>query len=246
MSDTHRLENREGTRAPDVALRLRQDGAWATVQTGALFAGKKVVVFSLPGAFTPTCSTSHVPRYDELAGAFADAGVDAIYCLSVNDTFVMDAWADAQGVEHVQMLPDGNGDFSAAMGMLVDKAELGFGRRSWRYSMLVEDGVITKHFVEPDVPGDPYGVSDADTVLHHVAPGARPTPDIFMLTKPFCGHCVRAKAMLAEAGLPYEAVDANPRMLRAVSDSATTPRVFVDGQLIGGADALGEWLAARA
>lgn len=242
---TTRFPSREGTRAPAVDLRLRQDGQWTTVNTGALFAGKKVVVFSLPGAFTPTCSTSHVPRYDELAGAFAEAGVDAIYCVSVNDTFVMDAWAADQGVEHVQMLPDGNGDFSEAMGMLVDKAELGFGKRSWRYSMLVEDGEITKHFVEPDVPGDPYEVSDADTMLAHVAPEAKPTPDIFLLTKPFCGHCARARSMLAEAGLPYEAVDANPRMLRAVSATATTPRVFVDGQLIGGADELGEWLAAR-
>jgi glutathione-dependent peroxiredoxin len=240
-----RFTNREGTAAPDVALRLRKDGQWATVQTGALFAGKRVVVFSLPGAFTPTCSTSHVPRYDELAPAFAAAGVDAIYCVSVNDTFVMDAWADAQGVEHVQMLPDGNGDFTEAMGMLVDKADLGFGRRSWRYSMLVEDGVVTRHFIEPDVPGDPYEVSDADTMLGHVAPDARPTPDIFMLTKPFCGHCARAKALLDEAGVPFESVDANPRMLRAVSETATTPRVFIDGELIGGADELGAWLAAR-
>ena len=137
-------------------------------QSGKRFAGKTVVVFSLPGAFTPTCSSTHLPRYEQLAGVFAGHGVDAIYCVSVNDAFVMDAWGKAQHAEHVQLLPDGNGDFTRGMGMLVDRDDLGFGPRSWRYSMLVRDGVIEKQFVEPQEPGDPFHVSDADTMLQYL------------------------------------------------------------------------------
>jgi glutathione-dependent peroxiredoxin len=239
------IENREGQKAPDVTLPLRVDGAWSTVKTGELFAGRTVVVFSLPGAFTPTCSTAHVPRYDELALDFQKAGVDEIVCVSVNDTFVMDAWAADQDVESVRLLPDGNGTFTDAMGMLVDKSAIGFGKRSWRYSMLVRDGVIDKMFIESEVPGDPFDVSDADTMLAYIGGAAAKTPDVFMMMKPFCGHCARAEAMLDAAQLPYDAVESTPRMLRAVSDSATTPRVFIDGALIGGADELEAWIAAN-
>jgi len=146
------LKNLEGQRVPDVTFRTRVDGQWKDVTTKDVFAGKKVVVFALPGAFTPTCSSSHVPRYNELAEEFKRRGVDTIACVSVNDAFVMDEWCKAQEADKVQFLPDGNGEFSEKMGMLVDKANLGFGKRSWRYSMLVDDGVVKTINIE-DAPG---------------------------------------------------------------------------------------------
>jgi peroxiredoxin len=162
------LDNREGKRVPDVSFRTREGDQWVDVKSGDLFNGRTVVVFALPGAFTPTCSSNHLPRFDELAAAIREHGVDEIVCLSVNDSFVMNAWAREQGVRNVRLIPDGNGAFSEAMGMLVDKSDLGFGKRSWRYSMLVRDGVIEKMFIEPNVPGDPYEVSDADTMLRYL------------------------------------------------------------------------------
>ena len=144
-------ENREGKRVPQASFRTRTEGGdWKTITTDELFKGKNVVVFSLPGAFTPTCSSTHVPRYNELAPAFFANGIDRILCISVNDAFVMNEWARTQECGNVTMVPDGNGEFTAGMGMLVDKSELGFGKRSWRYSMLVRDGVIEKMFIEPE------------------------------------------------------------------------------------------------
>jgi thioredoxin-dependent peroxiredoxin len=168
-------------RVPDVVFktRVRDESIggdnpfkWQDVSSKDIFAGKKVVVFSLPGAFTPTCSTSHLPRYEELYNEFKALGVDEIYCLSVNDAFVMYQWGLKQGAKNVKLLPDGNGDFSKAMGMLVDKSNLGFGKRSWRYSMLVNDYKVEKVFSEEgfidNCPTDPFEVSDADTMLNYL------------------------------------------------------------------------------
>ncbi len=233
----------EGQRVPEVTFKVRDGAEWTTVSTADLFAGRTVVLFALPGAYTPTCSSSHLPRYEELYDDLQQAGVDAVLCLSVNDTFVMNAWADDQGAERVEMVPDGNGDFSRAMGLLVDKANLGFGPRSWRYSMLVRDGVIEKMFIEEEVPGDPFGVSDADTMLKYL--GGTASPDILLLTKPGCAHCARAEAALEEAGLSWDELPTSPRILRALPGSRTTPQVFVDGVHLGGADELVAWLAKR-
>ncbi len=237
------LDNQEGKRVPEVNFRFIEDGRWVDRSTADLFAGKTVVVFALPGAFTPTCSTAHVPRYGELSNALAANGVDDILCLSVNDGFVMDAWKKDQGAPGVTFVPDGNGDFTKGLGMLVDKQDLGFGPRSWRYSMLVRDGVIEKMFIEPDKPGDPFEVSDADTMLRYLDPDHQPEPDVFVMTKPGCGHCARAKSMLREHGLRFDEVAASPRMLRAVSEAASTPQIFIDGNHIGGADQLAEFLS---
>jgi peroxiredoxin/glutaredoxin len=237
-------ENREGQRVPNVNFRVRDaEGNWSTVTTQDLFANKKVVVFALPGAFTPTCSSSHLPRYNMLADEFAAAGVDDILCVSVNDTFVMNAWKADQDADRITFVPDGNGEFSKGMGMLVDKDELGFGARSWRYSMLVDDGVIEKMFIEEERPGDPFDVSDADTMLKYV--GGTAKPDILLFTKPGCVHCARAKRILSEAGLPYAELPTNPRVLRALPGARTTPQVFVDGKHVGTADDLAAWLTAR-
>ncbi|MDX2505197.1 MAG: glutathione peroxidase [Gammaproteobacteria bacterium] len=236
------LENREGQSIPSVTFKTRQNSEWVDVTSKELFDNKKVVVFALPGAFTPTCSSSHLPRYNELHPVFKDNGIDDIYCLSVNDTFVMNTWQEDQGADNITMLPDGNGEFSKAMGMLVDKSNLGFGDRSWRYAMIVNHGVIETMFIEPEVEGDPFGVSDADTVLKHINPEARALPTVTIITRKGCPHCTRAKELLNARGLPFEEVELNQsitsRSLTAFSGAHTTPQIFMDGKLIGGADDL--------
>ncbi len=243
------LDNREGKQVPKVNFKLRRDGQWQEVSSDELFAGKTVVVFSLPGAFTPTCSSAHVPRYNELAGALRENGVDDILCVSVNDAFVMNEWAKDQQAGNITFIPDGNGDFTREMGMLVDKQDLGFGARSWRYSMLVRDGKIEKMFIEPDVPGDPYEVSDADTMLAYLNPQARKPLDIVLFTREGCDYCARAKRMLRDRGMDFEEIrlgDAvSLRGVRAASGKDTLPQVFVDGQHIGDSEALESWLKAR-
>lgn len=160
------------TRVRDESIGGDNPFRWHDLTTDDIFAGKRVVLFSLPGAFTPTCSTSHLPRYEELYDEFKSLGVDSVVCLSVNDAFVMYQWGQHQGAKNVFLLPDGNGDFTRKMGMLVEKDNLGFGMRSWRYSMVVKDGKIEKVFVEPDFgdncPTDPFEVSDADTMLAYL------------------------------------------------------------------------------
>ena len=240
------MQNREGQKVPSVVFRTRENGDWKDIHSDDIFKGRTVVLFALPGAFTPTCSSTHLPRYNELAPVFHENGVDEIVCLSVNDAFVMDAWKEDQEAENVTLIPDGNGEFSAGMGMLVDKSDLGFGKRSWRYSMLVRDGVIEKMFVEPDVPGDPFEVSDADTMLAYINPNARKPRPVSIITKPGCPYCARAKAMLAENGMPYEEIvlghDASIRSLRAITGKETVPQVFIDGEYVGGSEALEAWL----
>lgn len=160
------------TRVRDESVDGPNPYRWEDVSSNDIFKGKKVIVFSLPGAFTPTCSSNHLPRYEELYEEFTALGVDAIYCLSVNDAFVMFQWSRQIGAKNVKMLPDGNGEFTRKMGMLVDKSNLGFGMRSWRYSMLVTDSKIEKLFSEAEYgdncPIDPFEVSDADTMLAYL------------------------------------------------------------------------------
>jgi glutaredoxin-like protein len=239
------LENREGQRVPEVVFRVRERGQWREIHSRDVFADRKVVVFALPGAYTPTCSTSHVPRYNELAPLFKLHGIDEIVCISVNDAFVMEAWQRDQHADRLLFLPDGNGEFTRQMGMLVDKSDLGFGPRSWRYSMLVDDGVIVKMFIEPENPGDPYEVSDADTMLSYLDPKAARPSDIVLFTKEGCPHCARAKTLLADRTFDYEEIRATPRILRAVSGKSTTPQVFIDGHHIGGADELEQRLLGK-
>ena len=240
------FENKEGQRVPNVTFRTRTDDDWKNITTDDIFAGKTVIVFSLPGAFTPTCSSSHVPRYNQLAPAFRKQGVDEIVCLSVNDAFVMNEWHKDQKAEQITFLPDGNGEFTDGMGLLVGKEDLGFGKRSWRYSMLVRDGIVEKMFIEPELPGDPFEVSDADTMLSYLAPAEQKPHDVTVFSRSGCPHCSRAKAALRDAGIGFEALELNSeytdRTLRAVSGGSTLPQVFIDGELIGGADELEAWL----
>ncbi|VAX00741.1 Peroxiredoxin family protein/glutaredoxin [hydrothermal vent metagenome] len=243
------LENREGQTVPNVVFKTRKDSEFVDVSSAEIFAGKTVVVFSLPGAFTPTCSSTHLPRFNELAEAFNDNGVDDIVCISVNDAFVMDAWKQDQEAENITVIPDGNGDFSKGMGMLVDKSELGFGERSWRYSMLVKDGIIEKMFIESDVPGDPFEVSDADTMLKFINPAAHKPSAVSILTKPGCPFCIGAKQLLQQQGLNYDEISvgqgASLRSVRAITGKETVPQVFIEGDYIGGLEELSKYFKTR-
>ncbi|CAM3522086.1 glutathione peroxidase [Vibrio cholerae] len=238
--------SKEGQTIPQVTFPTRQGDAWVNVTTDELFKGKTVIVFSLPGAFTPTCSSTHLPRYNELLPVFKEHGVDSILCVSVNDTFVMNAWKDDQNADNITFIPDGNGEFTDGMGMLVDKNDLGFGKRSWRYSMLVKDGVVEKMFIEPNEPGDPFKVSDADTMLKYIAPQYKVQESVTIFTKPGCPYCAKAKQALIDAGLQYEELilgkDATTVSLRAVSGRTTVPQVFIGGKHIGGSDDLEVYL----
>jgi len=240
----------QGKRVPDVTFKARPDDQWRDLSTDDLFKGKTVVVFSLPGAFTPTCSSTHLPRYNELAPVLRDNGVDDILCISVNDAFVMNQWKAGQDAANITVIPDGNGDFTEGMGMLVDKRDLGFGKRSWRYSMLVRDGVIEKVFIEPDKEGDPFEVSDADTMLRYLNPDAVVPEPVVMFSRPGCPHCARAKQALGEAGIVFTDISEDQKIttsvLRGVSGRLTWPQVFVGGRLIGGADDVVSWVGARA
>ena len=160
------------TRVRDESVEGSNPLRWQDVSTDDVFAGKKVVVFALPGAFTPTCSSTHLPGFEAHYDEFRALGVDEVYCLSVNDAFTMFQWGRHLGVEKVKLLPDGSAAFTRGMGMAVRKDNLGFGERSWRYAMLVEDGEVKALFEEAgrcdDCPTDPFEVSDADTMLNHL------------------------------------------------------------------------------
>ena len=157
------------TRVRDESIAGPNPFRWQEATSKELFSGKKVIVFSLPGAFTPTCSSNHLPRYEALFDDFKKEGIDQIICVSVNDAFVMFQWGKQIGANKVFLLPDGNGEFTRKMGMLVEKSNIGFGYRSWRYSMLVNDGEISKIFSEKGFSDnsteDAFEVSDADTML---------------------------------------------------------------------------------
>ncbi|MCF3594322.1 peroxiredoxin [Rhodobacteraceae bacterium LMO-12] len=170
-----------GTRIPDVTFktRVRDESVggpnpfrWQDMTSDDFFKGKRVILFSLPGAFTPTCSTYQLPGFEKNAEEFAKLGIDDIYCMSVNDSFVMNKWAESQALKNVKVIPDGSGAFTAQIGMLVDKDNLGFGKRSWRYAVIINDGVVEAWFEEPgraDNHGeDPYGESSPETLLNYL------------------------------------------------------------------------------
>jgi peroxiredoxin len=160
------------TRVHDVTVAGNNPYRWQDVTTDDLFKGKRVVLFSLPGAFTPTCSTYQLPDFEKLYDEFKAKGIDEIYCMSVNDSFVMNCWARDQKLQNVKVIPDGSGAFTADMGMLVLKDNLGFGTRSWRYAAVINDCVIEKMFIEPGMvdncPDDPYGESSPQNILENL------------------------------------------------------------------------------
>jgi glutaredoxin-like protein len=242
------MKNIEGQNVPTVTFQARDDEGWVELKSDQLFKGKRVVVFALPGAFTPTCSATHLPRYEKLTPVFKTNGVDDVLCIAVNDGFIMQAWAKDQSITNVCLLPDGNGDFTREMGMLVKKQDLGFGDRSWRYSMLVDDGVIEKMFIEPEQPGDPFEVSDADTMLRYINADAVIPETVALISRMGCPHCQRAKSLLDEKGVLYNEIevgkDLNAASLIGLTGATSVPQIFIAGKLIGGADELTEYLKA--
>ena len=160
------------TRVRDESIGGDNPFRWQDTPSADYFAGKRVVLFSLPGAFTPTCSTFQLPDFEKLFPEFQAAGIDAIYCISVNDAFVMNAWGKAQGIENIGLIPDGSGKFTRCMGMLVEKDNLGFGDRSWRYAAIINDGIVEAWFEEPgfedNCETDPYGESSPQNILAHL------------------------------------------------------------------------------
>jgi peroxiredoxin len=162
----------EGYEIPNVEFIFRENSEFITRTSKELFGGKRVVLFSLPGAFTPTCSAYQLPGFEEKYDDFIGSGIDDIYCISVNDGFVMNAWTKDQGIQKVKLIPDGNAYFTRSMGMLVTKSNLGFGDRSWRYAAVVNDGIIEKLFVEAgkrdNADNDPYEVTNPETILSYL------------------------------------------------------------------------------
>jgi len=163
---------KKGDRLPDISFRTRSLGEWKDVSTDNYFKGKRVILFALPGAFTPTCSNQQLPGYEKLHDVFKEHGIDDIYWLSINDSYVMNAWAANQKLEKVKVIPDGNGDFTDQVDMLVEKQDCGFGMRSWRYAAIVNDCTVEVMFEEPgkvdNNDGDPYSVSSPENVLKYL------------------------------------------------------------------------------
>ena len=167
------------TRVRDESVPGPNPYRWQDVDSRDLFRGKRIVVFSLPGAFTPTCSNRQCPAFDLAYEQMRELGVDDIYCVSVNDAFVMHNWAKSLGLKNVKLIPDGSGHFTRRMGMLVNKNHLGFGYRSWRYAMVVDDGVVEKWFEEPGINDagadeDPYGETDPEPIVEYLKGARRP------------------------------------------------------------------------
>ncbi len=160
------------TRVRDESIGGDNPFRWQDLSSDDIFAGKTIVLFALPGAFTPTCSSTHLPGYETDYDELKNRGVDEIYCLSVNDAFSMFQWGRQLGIEKVKLLPDGNAHFTCGMEMLVQKENLGFGDRSWRYSMLVKDGQIQRIFAEEgkedNCESDPFECSDSRTMLDYI------------------------------------------------------------------------------
>lgn len=228
----------------NIVFNVIENDKWVILDYNKIFKNKKVIIFGLPGAFTPTCSSSHLPRYEELYETFKANSIDEIYCLSVNDTFVMNAWAKEQGISKIKMLPDGNLDFTKMVGMEADKNNLGFGKRSWRYSMIINDGNIEKHFIEPEKDGDPFEVSDADTMLKYINEKQIIPKSITIFTKEGCKYCKEAKEILNSKQLNYNEIclpDAErQKVLRGMvkQDRPTVPQIFIDGEYVGGLEEL--------
>jgi len=239
--------SKEGQKVPHAVFHIREDGKWKNLSTEELFPeGKTVALFSLPGAFTPTCSSVHLPGYNNLMPVLKKNGIDEIVCVSVNDCFVMDAWQKDQKAPNVRFIPDGNGEFTAAMGMTVDDSFIGFNKRSWRYSMIVKNGIISKMFIEPEKEGDPFEVSDAGTMLKFLNAEAKAPENVFLFSRAGCPHCQRARDALKAHEMSFEEVvlggDITVKSILAVTGKTSSPQVFISGKHIGGADDLVAYL----
>ncbi len=228
-----------GQRLPSTLLLNVCEGEHVAQKSDDFFRGKRVILFGLPGAFTPICSTSHLPRFEALASEFLHAGVDAIVCIATNDCFVLDVWRKQLGIQHVKFVSDPSGAFTAAMGLLVASDTL--GTRSRRYSLVALDGVVEQFYIEDESGNDSLTVSDADTLLAAITGKPKP-PAVLLFAVNGCPACERAKELLDRQGLRYEIIligtDINVQALRAATGQNKLPQVFIDGRYVGGYDQL--------
>jgi glutathione-dependent peroxiredoxin len=198
----------------------------------------------------PTCSTAHVPGYVAHLREFRQAEIDEVICLSVNDPYVIYAWQRSEKAQGIRFVADPYAQFTQAMGMAVEQRDAALGLRSWRYSMLVIDGMIDKMFVERKKSGDPFEVSDAETTLKYLQPNERTFDPAFMLARHGCPHCARAKELLTRHGIAFEAIylgnELSMQGVKAASGAVTVPQVFIGGKLVGGAEQLDHYLSERA
>ncbi|MGL4525172.1 MAG: glutathione peroxidase [Spirochaetia bacterium] len=226
----------EGNPVPSVTFKTRQRSIHLIeVSTDRIFKGKKVVFFALPGAFTPTCTMEHIPRYEQLFKMFKEKGIDEVVCLAVNDPFVMERFGEDLGIHNVRLLPDGNGEFTKAMGMGLDLSAVSASIRSKRYSMYVVDGIIKKIFAEKD--NDPPGqlsVSDADSMYAYLFPTAPKLLNISMIVLPGCPDCAKMKMIFDTGKVPYEELrygyEVNGTTLKALTGEKRFPQIFIDGK----------------
>lgn len=245
------FQDKTGQKVPDVIFRIKRDFEWLTKTSDDYFKGKRVVLFALPGAFTPTCSNIHLPSYDDLYDCFCSLGIDDVICLSVNDSYVMNEWKKSEKVENVTMLPDGNGEFTRKLGFLTDKSDECLGERSWRYSMLVNDGIIEKMFIEPENDeNDPYEESGPENMLKYLSPGIKIPESVTVFTRQNCRYSELARDLLRKRNMPFEELVLNEgfsiKTVKALSGSTKLPQVFINGKHIGGAEDLKKHLRVKA
>lgn len=236
-----------GSQVPRAELAELRQGRVQRFSSDELFAKRKVVLFALPGAFTPTCSTAHVPGYLARLNDFRDTGIDEVICLSVNDPFVMEAWQRSEKAQGIRFVADPAAEFTRAMGLSVSQDEKGLGIRSRRYSMLVDDGTIEAIFIEADTPDDPFQVSDAETMWQHWRPSQRGRGSAFMFGRHGCLYCARAEDLLNRHGIVHDAIYLGENLtmigVKAATGASTLPQIFIEGKLVGGADELEKYLS---
>lgn len=229
------MEDKAGHHVPQVMFRIRDNYRWVSRSSDDFFKNKRVILFALPGAFTPICSTLHLPSYNDYYDTFRANGIDDVLCLAVNDGFVLEAWKKAEKADKITMLPDVDGEFSINLGFLVNKSDMCLGNRSWRYSMVVDNGVIEKMFLEPEGRGnDPYGASSAENMLHYLNPEAELPDSVTVYSKHGCLECEKVKDILKKHHVPYEEFflhdDFSIKTVKALSGSSSLPQVFINGR----------------
>lgn len=228
------LPDHTGHKIPFVSFRMWENNHWVTKTTAELFKNKRIILFALPGAFTPVCSSLHLPGYNELYATFRALGIDDMFCLSVNDSFVLNEWKKAEKADHITMLPDVEGEFSKKLGMMSNASDMCLGNRSWRYSMVVYDGIIEKMFIEPDGSMETYGESSAEKMLNYLDPDAELPKSVALFSKSNCPVCTEIKTVLKSLDVVFEEhllnQDFSLKTVKALVGAADLPVVFIDGK----------------
>lgn len=242
------ITDKTGHKLPSFEFNMFEEYRWVGHTTDELFVNKRVVIFAIPGAFTPTCSSLHLPRYNELYETFRSYGIDEVYCLAVNDSFVLNAWKKAERATNIVMLPDPDGEFTKKLGFLVNKSEVCLGDRSWRYSMIVNRGVIEKMFIEPENQGsDPFGESSADQLLKYLNPEAELPPAVTVFSKPSCPICAGVRNSLKSHHLQFEELELHEdftiKTAKAIAGEGDLPIVFINGTKFGSPEELDGYLS---